>query len=256
MQLPLVERVLATNPGVEYHVWNLARNADDCAYVRSLSGERIEVIDGLYGDSSWQRFDDVYRHYSKSEYSEHLFVKIDDDVVFFEADRFSSFVETVRSGSVVSAHVVNNGACTVVDRELWKLYAALDIPLLDVHLSGDYARVCHDHFLRNWSTMVGRPVTVIPTRQWLSINLIGVDWATMCQIATRVGTMTPPEIAGRHFGQTLLGDEGMVNTLPRLIVQGFTAAHLSFGPQVSQIDAETWALWRRRYGDLGREYLA
>lgn len=258
LQLPLVERVLATNPGVEFHVWNLARNADDCAYVRSLSGERITVMDDLYGDNSWRRFDDVYRHYSVSRYSGHLFVKIDDDIAFFEADRFAAFLEVVENypGSVLSANVVNNGACTVVDPGLWKLYTALDIPLLDVHLSGDYARACHNYFLENWSAIVGRSVAVIPTQQWLSINLIGFDWATMCQIANRVGTLTPPEIAGRYFGQTLLGDEGMANLLPRVIVGGFTAAHLSFGPQVAQIDGETWALWRSRYGDIGREYLA
>lgn len=251
LQLPLVERILAENPGVEYHVWNLARTADDGAFVRSLAGERITVINDMYGDSSWSRFDDVYRHYSTSKWSECLFVKLDDDVVFIETDRFPHFIDAVEShpGTVVSANVVNNGACTATIPGLWDRFCELGIPLLDVHRSSAYATACHEYFLGNWRSIVGRPVIALPTREWLSINMIGFDWAALGQIAAQVGTLTPPEIAGRHFGQTLLGDEGMVNLLPRVIVDGFTAAHLSFGPQ--RIDDAKLESWRRGYARIG-----
>jgi len=104
--------------------------------------------------------------------------------------------------------------------------------------------------------MVGQPVKLIKTRDWLSINTIGYDWRMVRKIARRVGTPSPGDIAGRSFTpSTKIGDEGMVNMLQRLIFQGFLTAHLSFGPQHTHLTDAQLSLWRKRYAAIGQQYL-
>lgn len=237
LQLPMMRRILADHPNVEYHVWNLTQCPADDEYVRNdISGDRITVFSQLWADElPWRTFNDVYRHYASSQFQDCLFVKLDDDVVFVETDRFGDFVEAIDShrGAVVSAKVVNNGACTRTEPGLWDGYEALDIPLLDVHLSAEYADMAHNYFLEHANDMVGQPLEVIGTDDWLSINLIGYDWNTGRRIASLVGKPTAPQtISGRSYEEVFrIGDEGTVNLLPRFVVQGFTACHLYFGPQ-------------------------
>ena len=93
--------------------------------------------------------------------------------------------------------------------------------------------------------LVGQPVSLIPTEEWLSINTIGYDYDMARRIAAEVGTVREfRNIAGRDIGGAM-GDEGTVNTLPRLIMQGFLACHLGFGRQ--DIDED---MWRKRYAEL------
>jgi len=256
LQLPLVRRILDEHPDVEYHLWNLARNAEDAAYLNTIAGDRITVLNDFYGTQPWLAFNDIYRHYAAAEFADRLFVKLDDDVVFIQTDRFSEFIEAIEDnrGCVVSAKVINNGACTPIESDLHSQFATLGIPLLDVHLSGAYAEMCHHYLLNNWVGMINQPTRLIATEDWLSINLIGYDWRTGVRIADRLGTPTPELIAGRNFSaETLLGDEGMVNTLPRLVLEGFLAAHLYFGPQ--QMSDALLADLRAGYAHAGQRYL-
>jgi hypothetical protein len=258
LQLPLIRRILAEHPEAEYHVWNLARNDEDNQYLRTIEAERITVINEFYGDDSWRRFDDVYRHYATPEFADRLFVKVDDDVIFIETGRFSEFIGAVDTNrdAVVSAKVVNNGACTATEPGLWRCFEDLALPLLDVHLSGGYAEMSHYYALDNWSDMIGQPLQLIPTEDWLSINLIGYDWDMGARMASSLGTPTPSSIAGRSFSNdTRLGDEGLVNTMPRLILQGFLACHLYFGPQRQHLTDDLLADFRKRYAVAGQLYL-
>lgn len=256
LQLPYLRRIIQENPEIEVHLWDLCRNETDHEYVQSITGERITVRSDYYGGCAWTGFNDVWRHYTNRKYADALFVKLDDDVVFIETKRFGTFIDTIdqNRGSVISAKTVNNGASTRLEHGLWKRFTALNIPLLDVHESADYARASHDHFC-NWDMMIGQPIQAFPTDDWLSINLIGMDHPTLCAIADALGTRSPRIISGRDCKQwPQLGDEGAANTLPRLILQGFTASHLSFGPQ--QIPDTEWSEMRRWYKDVAEEYLS
>src|SRR6187402_559294 len=68
LQLPFIRRILDQHPEVEYHLWDLARTAEDSAYLRSLDGDRISVLTDFAGDNPWRRFDDVYRYYAGEQY--------------------------------------------------------------------------------------------------------------------------------------------------------------------------------------------
>ena len=260
LQRPFIDRILAEHPQVEFHIWNLARNRDDAEYIKDADGnhQRITVFNHLYGEDCWRRFNDVYHHYAHPDFRDCLFVKVDDDVVFIETGRFGEFLAAVDGNRklIVSANVINNGACTRVEPSLWEGLAGLEINLLDVHLSTAYALMCHEFFFDHHDELLGQPVWLLRTMEWLSINLIGFDHPMMCEIARRVGRHSPPIIAGRRLRGIPLGDEGMVNTLPRAILGGFLACHLYFGPQAAELSVETLSRLRKKYAEIGDEYLA
>ncbi|MCT7369448.1 hypothetical protein A7R75_10610 [Mycolicibacterium llatzerense] len=260
LQMPYLRRILDENPDTELHIWDLSRTPEDHAYIQSITGDRITVLDQFYdGDQPWRHFNQVWRHYAERQYQDHLFVKIDDDVVFLETEAFASFVQAVDTnrGTVVSAKVINNGACTHTEPDLWLAYDSLNIPLLDVHLSADYADLCHRWFHDNWIDTLNHTPVLAPTEDWVSINVIGFDWRTCLEIALRLDRPSPPEIAGRHFTlNNRVGDEGAVNMLPRIIHEGFVTAHLTFGPQERTMTDGQLAEYRKMYADIAEQYLS
>jgi hypothetical protein len=111
--------------------------------------------------------------------------------------------------------------------------------------------MAHDYFFTHRKQILAQPVKIIPTEDWLSINMIGYDWAIGCEFAERIGTPSPPLIAGRGFSdRDWLGDEGTANMFPRKIVQGFVAAHLTFAPQYAT--GEQLEEWWRQYRVISR----
>lgn len=260
LQLPFIYKILDEHPQVTYHLWNLARNRSDDLYIRDLDDvhPHLEVRNDFAGGRSpWEHFDDVYRVYANHIYTDTLFVKLDDDVVFIETDRFGDFIDSIAPGTVLSAKVINNGACGVHFPEIAGIHKKLDFPLLDVHLYGKYAKQCHAHFLLDPAHYLTEEWQGIATDDWLSINFIGYDYDMAVRFTDLLGTKSPKHIAGRSFlrPHATLGDEGMVNTLPRVIQQGMTVCHLTFGPQEKKVRPVDWDELRAQYATAGKEYL-
>lgn len=259
LQMPFVHRILDEHPDLEFHIWNLARDSDDAEYLSSLSGDRITVRNDFYGGSPWKHFNSVFAHYARPEYSEKLFVKLDDDVIFIETDRFGAFLEAIRDhpDSVVSAMTINNGACLSEVPPLWRKFLRMGIPRLDVHLHAAFAEVAHQHFFDHADDILDQPLQLVPTEEWLSINMIGYDHQMAIEIASKLGHPSPAHIAGRNFrAKNSIGDEGRVNMLPRKILVGFTVGHLYFGPQAQQLRDDQLDGLRKQYAELGQQYLA
>lgn len=267
LQLPFIHRILVENRSVEYHLWNLARDPEDREWLQTCFSDmgfddvsdRVLLMNQFAGDEPWTRFNDVYRYYADARFAECRFVKLDDDVVFIETDRFAEFEADIDANPdrVISANVINNGACTVVDPELTMRWRKMRLPLLNVHLRPQFALMAHQYFFDNYARLLGREPALVPTRDWLSINLIGYDWMMGRKIAKLVGTPSPRVIAGRMFTpRNLIGDEGAVNMQPRLIQKGFMAGHLYFGPQAKRLTDEQLTELREHYAGLGRNYLA
>lgn len=259
LQLPFIRRILEDRPDVEYHLWNLARNPDDAEYLKDADEDhpRFIVHNQFYGANPWERFDDVYRHYAQPKYKGCRFVKLDDDVVFIQAREFGTFLDAIdhNPSAVLSANVINNGACMHLDPVLFGRFKSLHVPLLDVHKYPQFAALSHEYFLQDWRTITSAEPQWTPTRDWLSINFIGYDYDMAKRFATLLGSPHPRVVAGRYFKpRDRLGDEGMVNTLPRIVVKGFTVAHLTFGPQERKVPS-MWPELRQRYDHIGREYL-
>lgn len=253
LQIPFAKKILEENPNVDYHVWNLSREQIDNKYLQTIIGERITVF------NEYQKFtpgyDEVYKHYADTKFKKNIFVKLDDDIVFVQTKKFKQFVEEIYSNpdTVVSANVINNGACTPLEKGIWEKFSNLGIPLLDVHKSAKYAHEAHNYFFQNYTKMLQQKIKTIPTNDWLSINTIGYNWEMGKKISEIVGTRYDKKtiVAGRQLLD--LGDEGVVNTLPRAIVQGFLVAHLTFGPQ--KLTDSQLKQWRKLYSAISSHYL-
>ncbi len=248
LQLPFIRRILAKHPNTEYHVWDLTHNPDDHRYLRTIRGDRISVRSDFYNPNlynpgldfaAWrEQFNNVHQHYTRPAYQDCLFVKIDEDVVFIESDRFGVFLDAVDAnrGSIVSAEVVNND------------------PNAD-------PVVVHNNFFEHWGELVGQPVSLRPCTGRLTINMVGYDWQTGRKIVD--GCETDPERVTCLLDVTdgvatvlmvPIGDEDAANTLPRLIMRGFVACHLYFGMQRLTMNSDHIADLQKRYAEIGQEY--
>lgn len=252
LQMQWVSRVLAQHPNVRYDVWDLTRTDADHRYLQTIAGDRITVRDDFHGGNQWTGWDDVWRWYAaRTEYADTLFIKVDDDVVYFDTSRFGQFADLADTfrGQIVSALTVNNGASTPLIPELHAELPSLDLPLLDVHLSNKYADIAHTWFLEQPAVLLDRPIKPVATDDWMSINCIALSWRTLCAVAQMVTTTSPRHIAGRDWPADFsLGDEGACNMLDRIIIDGITCAHLTFGGQsASELQMDEW---RSRYANL------
>jgi len=253
----MIRRILDEHPRVEFHIWNLAHNTADSDYLNTIEGDRIEVINKYGGLRAALSMGKVWMHYADPRFREALFVKVDDDIVFIQTEHFGKFLDAIEDHPehILTAEVVNNGACTEFIPELWDDFLGLNIPLLDAHESNRYAQLAHQHMFSHWRQLTARPTSVVETEERLSINFIGFNWAMIDLMGRRIGRRSPPEIAGRTWRPgTRVGDEGAANLFPRAVMRGFTVAHLGFGPQ--KLSPEQEDEWRTDYAAIGREYLA
>lgn len=256
LQLPLIRRILSEHPEVQFHAWNLARQHVDYFYIKTIAGDRITVHNQFFRTRPHRNgYNMVYQHYTHANYQNAIFVKIDDDVIFLQTGRFDEFIKCIEENpnTVISAQVINNGACART-QPIWREFEATGDRLLDWHLHRWTAELAHGCFFEHWRDMLTESAELIPTDDWLSINCIGYNYEMGKMISDRLSTTAPREIAGRMFTpRDRVGDEGSVNMSQRAIFTGFTCAHLGFGPQnltVAQV-----AQWREQYGNIGTEYL-
>jgi hypothetical protein len=207
----------------------------------------------------------VWDHYTGCEYQDCVFVKCDDDDLFIETGAFTAFVQAAvdNPDSVISALTINNGASTPLLPEVWSGFEQLNIPLLDVHLSAEYAELSHRWFFDNWQTIIGRPQKLTPADTWVSINCLAYTYEMGCKISEQIGQPSPAMIADRQFPRPnasgrmsghYMGDEGAANMQRILIHEGMTVGHFSFGPQ--EMDESLQTELRKNYADIGRQYLA
>jgi hypothetical protein len=264
LQLPLVRRILDDNPDVEYHVWNFSRLESDREYVKTIAGMGLPRTT-VFNEVGPMGHNHAYGIYTQPEYKDTIFVKVDDDIVFIETGRFGKFLQAIvaHPGAVISANIVNNGACTPLEPGIWAGFNELGMHLLDVHTTSVFADMAHTYFFDHFDQMIRQPVTLIPSEDWLSVNMIGYNWDVARHLVDTIGTPHPAVLAGRPLKrwQTplpgapygIFGCEGAWNTLPKIIMKGFTAAHMSFGPQ--KATEEQLERWGKNYRQLGEQYL-
>jgi predicted O-methyltransferase YrrM len=274
IQLPYIHRILSEHPDVEYHVWNLARNNADREYVKTIEGERITVLEDptrregsregcrcMYCSTGRSPFEAVYQYYTQEQFKDRLFVKIDDDIVFIETGGWPKFVDAIVDNPehIVSAMVINNGACTSTIPGLWHDFEGLSVLAREAYKSLEYAEMSHSFMFGHWRELLHQPVELIVPDNYLSINMIGYNWEMGRQMADLLGTIPEPGAYDSvpemppEFANMKIGDEGAVNILPRYIVRGFLTAHLSFAPQYMPPDRET--VLRKSYADISSRYL-
>lgn len=256
INLPLIGRILDENPQVTFHLWNLARLHADSEYIKTVGGDRIKVFNQWSGRDAIRRMSQVWSYYTHERFRDTLFVKMDDDVVFIQTEKFGDFVDAIEANSnaIISAEVVNNGACTPFMPKLRDKISQLGVPLLEVHESNECAQLAHRFMFEEWRDLVDRPISLTEVDLWLSINFIGMDWQMLRRIQAQIGRRSPLRIADRDIKPgSRIGDEGAANMFDRMVMQGFTTAHLGFGPQ--KLTDHQESEWRQDYDEMASEYL-
>lgn len=269
LQRPFIDRLLDAYPGSEYHLWDLTRTPEDGEYVRAQASERVIVHTHLHTGHPIKcvrsprcqcmihrpLFNEPYRWYAgRDEYADVVFVKLDDDVIYLETDRFGDMLTPLveHPGAVVSANVVNNVVCAKYNPDLVALAQerlsvgdptdrAADEGWWWLHTDPQFARLSHEWMLAGPPRMEGwtRP----RPGERVSINCIAFTHPTMKRIVSAIGR------------ERKLGDEGAIDRfLPRLAL-GVRAAHLTFGPQDKDMSLAELDDLRARYAALGKEYL-
>lgn len=182
----------------------------------------------------WQ----AYQYYAKrlSQFSDALFLKCDDDIVYLDIDRLSDFIEFRRRNPnyfVVSANVVNNGVCAHLQQLAGQLPNELgefEHPPggLEGSLwqSGERAIKLHEFFLQSQNKHFPLPARAVEWNERQSINFIAWLGRDIRHMALgqgddeRLMTVDLPAYLGR----------------PCAIYSDFTVSHLSFGQQEKGFD--------------------
>lgn len=104
-----------------YHIWDVAWTAEDRQYLRTLPAlhPKIHIMHTPYPpagratDIASKQFAYIYSTFYKHElYRDHIFVKIDDDIVFVDIAAFDQFIQYRKESDafLLSANVYNNNA--------------------------------------------------------------------------------------------------------------------------------------------------
>lgn len=184
----------------------------------------------------WQAYD----FYAKrlQTFSNSIFLKCDDDIVYVDLEKLSEFIEFRRTNPkyvVVSANVVNNGVCAY-----WQQVAG-SIPEQVGHFerppggfggslwqSAERASELHDYFLQTEDKRLPLPAKVIDWNERQSINFIA--W-----LGRDLIHMALPKGDDEHA--LTVGLPTFLNR-PTAIYADFTVSHLSFGPQEKGLDLD------------------
>lgn len=177
----------------------------------------------------WQAYDFYARRLKI--FSDSIFLKCDDDIVYMNLEKLSDFIEFRRKNPkylVVSANVVNNGVCAH-----WQQVAG-SIPERVGHfeyppggfggslwLSAERANELHDYFLQTDNKHLPLPSQVIEWTERQSINFIAWLGRDLVHMALPKG----------DDERALTVDLPMLLERPTAIYSDFTVSHLSFGPQ-------------------------
>jgi hypothetical protein len=184
----------------------------------------------------WQAYDYYARRLQT--YSNAVFLKCDDDIVYVDIEKLNEFVEFRRANPnyfVISANVVNNGVCA-----FWQ-QAGGSLPADLGHFerppggfggslwqSAKRATQLHEFFLEKNDKHLPLPGAVIDWNERQSINFISWLGKDLIHMALPRGD--------DEYALTV-GLPTFLNR-PTAIYADFTVSHLSFGPQEQGLDLD------------------
>lgn len=204
---------------LEIHLWNFSRQDSDNRYLQQLAATlpRTRIFNEYYEGSNFKthctktigklcncircrvgKWSEPYKYYANNpEHEETIYIKIDDDIVFVDTDRFPKFLEIAREkkGSIISANVINNGICALINPPLEQFGLQKGCPPNSgfdkwwmLCTSADFFRACHRYFFEHRLTLTREELKMfrIPRTQF-SINTLAFGHDVMRCIANHLG---------------------------------------------------------------------
>lgn len=216
--------------------------------------------------SGYQGFRAAYNYYSDQRFANTHFVKMDDDIVFFDVNCLDGMLAYSTSrllgNCILSANVINNGVCAYLQGRkgyLPDFKADLEYPKHGIcgslWESGEKCTLLHEYFVENYGDIRRRasldePVTQLPYYDRFSINF--VTFGSLVMRSMSAAYLAYPKIRD--------DEELMTRALPKLfgipkyIYNHFLVSHLSFFKQEPQIDARHLvALYDKLTDDLSAD---
>jgi hypothetical protein len=269
LQLPYILKILNDNPNAEYHVWNFARNESDNTYLNTLPDRhnRIKIFNDYYAGENtveecikrpnlicsckkcrvgeWSK---PYEHYTSEEFKDHIFVKLDDDIVYLDLPNFELYLKTIEGNPefVVSANVINNGACSfynpiiknkVLDNKL-KSKDSTTYEWFSLCTNLEFLKISHDSFLSN--EISNSDELIVFDGGKLSINTIGFNHTIMCEVS---------KVLSKLMNKT--HDEKVFSSHTNILIcQKFITSHLHFSDQNAEMSEELKNEYIKKYKEL------
>ncbi len=269
LQLPYIIKILNEYPDSEYHVWNFARNENDNQYLNTLPSkhDRIKIFNDYYEGPNpikectkkpnhicycekcrTGKWSEPYKFYSSDEYSDCLFLKLDDDIVYMDLDGFGSYLKTIKDNPecVISANVINNGVCAYFDPIIKEKVISNRLILKEdkfnkwfiLCVDYNFLNLCHDMFLSNEYTKVENIIAFTDSK--ISINTIGFNHNIMCEVG---GILS--KLADKIHDEMVFSHHTTV-----LIYQNFITSHLHFSDQNAKMSEDVKKTYIQKYKEL------
>lgn len=143
----------------EVHIWDYSRKESDAQYISNF--ESKYKIFHPKDKSTWT---DYYTYYTPERYPDPdtVIIKSDDDIVFMNVDKFDSFIKHRihdKNALILSASVVNNPVCGIIQRQLGIIPPSFGIEEVgNLTHNGLTVVKLHDYFLENPATFVSKSV--------------------------------------------------------------------------------------------------
>lgn len=182
----------------------------------------------------------AYQYYAanRERHRDDVFLKCDDDIVFFDMTRLAEFIAFRRQNPayfLVSANVVNNGVCAFFQQASGAIPPGFDefeMPMGgmcgSLWASGAKAQRLHDLFLENPGAFRDAAGDPIPWRERVSINFVSWLGADLVHI---------PDIMADDEHDLCYGVRKRARK-SNCIYPRFVASHLSFWKQDGEMDIE------------------
>ena len=247
--------------GLEVHTGNGAngqwRVANPAARIRLINT----------GLKSQEGFRFAYAHYSNAVFHDACFLKLDDDIVYCDIDRFASFMQDLEAGDelkISSANIINNGVCAHYQaRSGFFAGESFDFEYPQDGVGGSLwssAELCerlHWYFLRNREQILSiasrQPaLTELPRVDRYSINFVGFRYPVMIMM-TYLFAMSKAK-DDEHLMTVLLPAAFGVR---KYVFNHLVVSHLSFYKQDEALDPDrlldAYGTLYRSTGGGGRE---
>jgi len=180
LQVEYINILAERNQISQYHVWDFDRDQLDYKWLKEIIKKNDRFIFfSVNNKHSWKEYYQYYAHRQK-QFQDSIMIKLDDDIVYLDINKFSNFIKFRREHSnffIVSANVINNGVCAYfqqkhgcIPKELMELEYPSNGFCGSLWENGEKAYQLHQYFINHSDCFSWQGYTAFSDR--LSINFI------------------------------------------------------------------------------------
>jgi hypothetical protein len=169
----------------EWHVWDFAKKQEDENWIHKNYSKRDKIkIKSRTIENESKYWSASYEYYYKQQYenySDCIFIKVDDDVAGFDVKELGGFIEEIQkldNKNYISANVINNSSCYFFQKKYSYFDETFDFSPHDLWAQYSNAKRVHNFFVHNYEKIkniahTNSRIEKLPLDIPTSINFIG-----------------------------------------------------------------------------------